>query len=395
MANEVVRGLFGFSPSELSMQRQAEDDARAFQMAQLSPLQQTAALGFQSGNRVARAAGDIGRSLFNVQDPEVAEQAMLSGMAKELYGQGVDPMSTRGLSTMIQRLNASGARPQTLEKLSGALQAAQMREAKLQSEQALAASRGREQDPVMKLVESGKYTPESIRAFAETRDISVLKFKDVEKEAKRSSFAQQLIDEGLEPGSPAFQARMREYNLADIQGTSKKGQTTVTVNQPVPPSAKKLGEAAGTEIGKKAADVENQQQIINASKQALRLLDKGIYSGPYAQAQQITAKLTRGAVGDLNKVVNTESFLNTVRSNVIPMLAAFGGNDSNEEKQFLERLVGGDITAEPDAIRSAVVNGMRKAEANITRLRKQLKAAEKGETIPIEAEADTDPLGIR
>lgn len=394
MASEIIKGLFGFSPQELSQQQENQDYVKAMNFARLDPLQQTSFLGMQGINSATRGLGGAARELFGIQDPEVKENSLLEQNARELLSSGVDPMSSQGLSALIQKMNAAGARPQTLERLSYALQNSRLNEAKLNSEQALAAQRMREGKanlPREVQIAQMLNDPNVSEDVKKTLREQVMK----EKTQNDPEFVKLLNAYEAAPAGSERKAQLGRLIESEIQGKKTRGTTSVTINQPAAPSAKKLGEAAGTEIGKAAAGVENQQQIINASKQALELLDKGIYTGPYAQAQQVAAKLTRGAVGNLDKVVNTESFLNTVRGNVIPMLAAFGGNDSNEEKQFLERLVGGDITAEPEAIRRAVVNGMRKAEANIERLRKQIKAAEKGETIPIDADTNNDPLGIR
>lgn len=136
MASEIIKGLFGFTPQELTQQREASDYAKAMQYAQLDPLQQSSFLGMQGVNTAVRGLGGAAKQLFNIQDPEMQEQSLLEQSAKELYSQGVDPMSTQGLSTLIQRLNAAGARPQTLERLSGALQQAQMNDAKLDTQRA-------------------------------------------------------------------------------------------------------------------------------------------------------------------------------------------------------------------------------------------------------------------
>lgn len=136
MASEIVKGLFGFSPQELSQQREQQDYAKALNFAQLNPMQQNSFLGMQGINTAVRGLSGVANQLFGIEDPEVKENALLEQSAKELYGTGVDPMSSQGLTALIQRMNAAGARPQTLERLSGALQQARMNEARMATQEA-------------------------------------------------------------------------------------------------------------------------------------------------------------------------------------------------------------------------------------------------------------------
>ena len=393
MANEVFKGLFGFSPDELTRQREAENEARAFKLAQLDPLQQAGFQAFNAASGIRDSVKDIGRSLFNIEDPQMKDASLMDSAFNQVNQSGVDPTSAAGLQQIGQLLTQQGASPRALERLSAAYQQAQMREAKLASEQALTAQRSRE----------GKANlPSEVQIAQMLNDPNVpdevkksLRDQVFREKAQNSPEFIKLLD--ARDAAPEGSERRKQLDRlieSEITGRATRGKTELTVNQPVPPSAKKIGETAGSEIGKAVAGIGSQEEIIRNSQRALKLLDDGIYAGPYAEAQQVVAKFTRGAVGDIDKVVRTEQFQNTIRNNVIPLLVAFGGNDSNEEKQFLERLVGGEIKAEPAAIRAAVESGMRKAEANIAKLRSQINAAETGQSLSTTISNQADPLGL-
>lgn len=227
MANEVFKGLFGFSPQELTQQREDADTARNYKVAQLDPFQEARFQASQGYSQAGRSFGDVAKKLFNIQDPQMKEAAIMDNAFKNLQEGGGDPTSSQGLMAMAQQVKAQGGSPQMMERLFSAHQGAKLREAKLGSEVALAGQRNRESDPILKLTADGKYTTESIAAFKASKgDFSVLKFRNPNDEKKRSDFAQKLIEEGKPEGSPEFQKKMEAYTNAEIKGTATKGTTT-------------------------------------------------------------------------------------------------------------------------------------------------------------------------
>jgi hypothetical protein len=67
---------------------------------------------------------------------------------------------------------------------------------------------------------------------------------------------------------------------------------------------------------------------------------------------------------------------------VIPRLQQFGGNDSNEELKYLQKVVAGDLRMEPKAMLRVLESAERKTRNNIERLQKQVSAANKNEGLP-------------
>jgi len=207
-----------------------------------------------------------------------------------------------------------------------------------------------------------------------------------EAEQKRQTeFVRNLIAEGLEPGSPEFQARMREFNLAKVTGTAR-GSGNVTIGNIVPDRGA-AGRAAGTEIGKAVAGIETQFNLRTAIGDALGLLNQGIYAGAYGPEQAAATKYSLGLLGNKQKLENTETFLANIGEIVIPRLQQFGGNDSNEELRYLQKVVAGDQRLEPGAMRRILINAEKKIQNNIKRLQEQAKG-----TLPTEP-MDQPPAG--
>ena len=202
-----------------------------------------------------------------------------------------------------------------------------------------------------------------------------------DKPEKYSAFAQELIDAGLTPGTPPFQKRMLSY-ISEKEKGAGKGTGNVSVNVggitvDTGAAAKKAGEIIGTNV----ANVEQQYSLNTAFKDALTLLDQGIYGGAYGPEKQFVAKYV--GVGDPKKVVNTEVFLANIGEIVIPRLQQFGGNDSNEELKYLQKVVAGDQRLEPAAMKQILASAEKKVQKNLARLQQQTEAGKTGGELPI------------
>jgi hypothetical protein len=110
-------------------------------------------------------------------------------------------------------------------------------------------------------------------------------------------------------------------------------------------------------------------------------LNQGIYGGAYGPEKQFLAKFV--GVGDPKKVENTEVFLANVGEIVIPRLVQFGGNDSNEELKYLQKVVAGDQRLEPEAIKRILISAEKKVQKNLARLQAQTAAGATGAPLPI------------
>jgi hypothetical protein len=141
------------------------------------------------------------------------------------------------------------------------------------------------------------------------------------------------------------------------------------------PAVKGAMEAASTRgksVGEEQAGLPKQEEALIATQNAIKILDKGIYTGMYGPAQKIAVAATPGV--DKTKVANTDEFLSIIGQSVIPRLKEFGGNDSNQELQFLQKVQGGDITMQESAIRNVLIEAERKIQRGIDRVRAGMDA---------------------
>jgi hypothetical protein len=69
---------------------------------------------------------------------------------------------------------------------------------------------------------------------------------------------------------------------------------------------------------------------------------------------------------------------------VIPRLVQFGGNDSNEELKYLQKVVAGDQRLEPESMKRILKSAEKKIANNIARLQKQAESGGKGANLPLE-----------
>lgn len=171
-----------------------------------------------------------------------------------------------------------------------------------------------------------------------------------------------LATEGLTPKETAEKNALERV----VRLQSPKG-TTVDLKGIGEIFSKEASKEEGKELGKSLAALEGKRQAVESLANARQILSQGVFTGSYANFQTELAKKSLGAVGDIRTVENTEVFLNEVSSNVIPLLQEFGGNDSNEELRFLQRLVGGDVTLQQKSIERILDNTIRKINRGIER----------------------------
>jgi len=155
--------FFGGSLSPQEMQAQMLDQ-QALQFAQLTPDQRLGMMSYKAGANLGRGlAGAFG---VETQDPTIQRATKL----RELAGQ-YNTNTAAGLRQMADALRTTD--PDMALQLSQKAAAMDLEAAKLQSEQALSAQRMREKaaaDPFQKLIQSGKFTPESLAKYQESQN---------------------------------------------------------------------------------------------------------------------------------------------------------------------------------------------------------------------------------
>lgn len=134
----------------------------------------------------------------------------------------------------------------------------------------------------------------------------------------------------------------------------------------------------GQDVGKAVAAIGGKYDALDSVREAQGILRKGIYNGFWADVQKNVAAATPGV--DKTKVANTEEFISYIGNTVVPRLKEFGGNDSNEELKYLQKIQGGEITMQDKALERILVSAEKKISAGIKRLRAEGKTI--GKDVP-------------
>lgn len=372
MATQGIQGLFGGMGTPEEMQRQMTEQ-KALQFAQMTPQQQTS-------YNIYKNTGNLGRGLagafgVDVQDPAIKRATMLRQMASQF-----DTNTPEGLRQMAQALQ--GTDPELGFQVMQRADALELSQAKIGSEQALIKQREREKaaaDPFQKLVEAGKYTPASLKAFKQSGDVSDLAFKesDAKTTVIKADGRTKLINS--QTGEVIADLGAAGKTLEESLGTGlgKLGEAMVGAQ------AKAAGAEAGKGVGKQSVEVQGKYTAMKSIDDALKMADKGIFAGGYGPTMEAAAKYTKGMVGGQKTLENTEQFRAYIGDVVIPRLQEFGGNDSVEELKYLRSVMAGDTTLEAGSIKKILKRAKEKIDEGVKRLEAQQQATLKGEPLPL------------
>jgi len=390
MATDIVGSLFGVTPELYQEQRDQMARQRAMQLAQLDPLQQASYGAARAGQQLGGAFA----SAMGVEDPQMRLISQRNALARQI--DMTDPDSIMRGAQMAAQMGDTATASALAEYAR-----------KASSEMALTQQRLRERqgvDPIQQLIRAGKHYPASIALYAKSGNIQDLELIEKPNKTavvgnslvdavtgfvlyegpnvqKYSEFAKTLIDAGLKPGTEPFQNRMLEYANKKVEGAGK-GTGNVTIGG-INVDTGAASKAAGKIVGENVANIENQFSLETAYKDALSLLNKGIYGGAFGPEQAAATKYSLGLIGNQKKLENTEVFMANIGEIVIPRLMQFGGNDSNEELKYLQNVVAGNQRLEPESMKRILTSAEKKVQNNIKRLNLQTQAAKGGTELPI------------
>jgi hypothetical protein len=407
MAENIVAGLFGLTPQMYGQQQQNTALAEGIRLAQLDPASRGAAMTYAG----ARGLGGAFANALGVEDPQLQMISARNSILQQIDQSDPDSL-IKGAQMLAQAGDQQGAmglaeyarKAQSEMALAAQRNAAANRE-RVQStpEKILIANQLAQLNNELDVLTQQPSSPERDRKLnITTRKLEALE-QQVEKPNKTvvvgnslidavtgaeiykgpdtqkySEFAKTLIDAGLTPGTDPFQKRMLEYATKKVEGAGKgTGNVTIGgINVDTGAAAK----AAGKIVGENVANIETQFSLKTAFDDAIKLVNQGIYGGAYGPEKQFLAKFT--GIGSPQKVENTEVFMANIGEIVIPRLQQFGGNDSNEELKYLQRVVAGELRMEPKAMLRVLESAERKTRNNIERLQKQA-SGKPGEALPM------------
>jgi hypothetical protein len=392
MAENIVAGLFGMTPQMYQNQQYGQDLNRGIALAQLSP-------GAAAQAGLQASVGQLGRGIAGAMGIEDPQLKMIS--ARNTIAQQIDQTNPESIMKGAQMLAQMGDQQGAMALAQYARQAqsdAAQTQQRLAAARASDAAAGRERqqavNPNIQIaneigtletslldIENAPDSPDRTRAknLLNSRLTALKNLTAKPEKEKISSFGQELVDAGLTPGTEPYIKRMNEYLNSKLEG-SKKGTGNVTIGG-INVDTGAAAKAAGKIVGENVANIEQQFSLQTAYKDALGLLDKGIYGGAFGPEKQFVAKYA--GVGSPEKVVNTEVFMANIGEIVIPRLQQFGGNDSNEELKYLQNVVAGNQRLEPESMKRTLISAEKKVQNNIKRLSLQTQAAKGGTELPI------------
>jgi hypothetical protein len=372
----MAQSLFGLTPEQIQQARQ---------------LQQQQAI-----NEQAKSFGMFG-PLYAAS--RGLSQTGINALAQGLFPEAQDPALRRATTTqaIVDKYKGQNINdPDVLSNMAVDFSNAGLPDIALQVGEAASKRVKAPEDPKKQaesiLLTIGQIPPEERTVAQNAMFASAQNLIAKGKEGGKSSLAERLVDlemkkstEGLTPKETAeLTALEKVVKIQSPKGVDLTGLGEVFSKESTKAEAKQLGEDL--------AAIQGKQQSVESLNVALGILNDGIYTGSYGEFQKELAKKTFGAVGDLRRVENTEVFLTEVNSNVIPLLQEFGGNDSNEELKFLQRLVGGDTTLEKNAIERNLRSAIRKINKGIERTTAKGQAVRQGKAPPLPTPTTKPPV---
>ena len=294
--------LFGGSMSPQEMQAQLLEQ-RASQFAQLDPNQQLSQMAYKAG--AGLGTGLAGAFGVDVQDPTIRRATKL----RELAGQ-YNTNTAAGLRQMADALRTQD--PDMALQLSQRAAAMDLEAAKLQSEQALAAQRGREKQaagvPDKAFIElAKKSTPTSVAAaIAAGNDISLLEL--TEKAPKTSYGAEADRAAKANFGKDFTELTQTEAKVIDdlleARGIkkAKAGKTDVIL-----PGVKTAGDVTGLRKDLQAITKPYQDQA-DAAGDAVDLANMAIKTNNFAAVSTLSRSLAKAAGEAQLSRADVESF---------------------------------------------------------------------------------------
>jgi hypothetical protein len=382
MAGEIIKGLFGISPYELSKQREQEGSAQDYRLAQLSPeqmLQYHAVSG-------ARAMGEGIRGVFNVQDPQMRDSTVVDATTRRMAQSGVDLNSSTGLKQLLAELNQQGVSPQIMQRVGEAAQQYAMREQQIAAQASQQQQEAAMREAIAALPPDA--TPDQIAAV--TRQ-----FAEPDSVFRGAAYLQRIEQENKVKLAQQAAAGASAQALAMLKAQQAKELERLKA------SLKTSGGDSGGDKPSNSRDrkfemeveerIQGYETLDRSMSDVEKILDRegGIYTGnTYNELMKQATKQTGGFFGNKAKMQNTEEMMNVIRQNIIPMLANFKPA-SDSDIRVLESMLSGDTKLDEKTIRTTAKQWRDVAKREIGWRSKYLKNPSEGKRPP-----EKDPLGL-
>lgn len=266
---DVIDSLFGPTPLQINQAQNAALGQSADKYAAQDPFARATGQLYRAGGMLA---GPVAEQ-FGMVNPAIEE----ARRRQAVMASGGDLSTSAGLKAKAAQFAQAGDQ-QTAMKLLMVARKQEAEEAKIKL-----ADQGEKRKEYAAKPDAEKYAmamakrsglAEGTPEFDDFVSTWMYEQKEkVEKKAKLSAYATQLIEEGITEGSPEFQKRMAAFNAAEITSKTKPVGTSVTVSTGKGDSKyaeKRLSDAAEqlTAIGKAAESAWKSTQALERFEQA-------------------------------------------------------------------------------------------------------------------------------
>ena len=347
MATDIVQSLFGLDPYQTQMQQQDALRQQAAAYANMAPQQRAAMSLYQAGGQLAGAGAE---GLFGMVNPAVAK-----AQATEQAMMGLDMSNPQSILAKAQVTTDPRLRIQ-LQLL--AQQAAERQQAAaLKAAQTLAELKKATTDasPIAKL-NPKDYTPESWAAYIKSGSTADL--RAVPDAAKTPS----SVAEYEYAKTGGYKGSYEQW----VKDKARAGATSINMPAQEKGFDTELGKLQAKRVIEGAAAAEDAQALINTVTEGEKLLNAGIKSGVFANFKLGMGKALKGIGIDYGdtEIANTEAFAANMAQNVGRIIKQFGSGTglSDADRQYAERMAGGQITLDENSIRKILA--INKKQAN-------------------------------
>jgi len=337
---------------EAAMQSQL-DARRGAEAAQLTPNQIYGQMAYQAGSGLTRGIGGLlGADMI---DPELKRSSLRARIVGE-----INPEDEDSLKEGVTNLQKAGF-PEDAFALSARLLERKKKAAEITSEEALAAQRGREKlaaDPFQKLLNSGVYTPASLKKYKESSDVGDLDFKD-------SDAKTQVVD------TVDGQVLINSQTGVIIANIGKKpvkksmgeeiGEGLGILGEALAPALKQEGKTEGGFAATDYNTLGNAVAAGTASKRNVRILKNNLetaFTGSFSDAKEGVSSALIGLglpIGDdIKNAVSATQLINAMGTRyVFPLIKNFPGALAAKELDRLEKTAPNTLQ-QPETIKRLV-----------------------------------------
>jgi hypothetical protein len=394
---DVMNSLFGMTPESIQRQRDNELQARALQFAKLDPQQAAQMAFYTAGSRL----GDAGAGLLGAKDPEMMRLQQRQGLM-----QGLDLTSAESLQRGIQAAMQNGDY-KLADELAGKLQTASKSALDADVRRSIIAKNLREKeavDPFQKLVESGKYTPESLAKYRQTQNPADLMIYEKPAIESKSEFERILGSLNLSPEQEAQVKKQWVQAKLNPDGSGLKSLQAQLLQTQIEQKQLKLEadrEKTATEksqaVSKLSSTESNLDTALTTAERALKLAPGSMVGGLNQAVSSVIPWTDAKALNNLVSSLNSEKAIGTLeelKSQSRTGATGFGALSEKELALLLNKTRALDPTDKMFKENLGVVmEGWSKVRKQVRESRLNLQGKRDDETSPVNN--SNDPLGLR